>query len=195
MRRLISLSELVQPEVSKKFLAHTVRSISHAYLEARVYTLSLDIARIVPLSRFAVSDRLSRAETLILEALRCRLKLFETMVMAEQDVIRIIVPPIVEVWPSGFYLLDGVHRLLATIRMRREASIEVLGVEHTDFPKLPCEPWRWDRIKISKKQKRLDEILVPLDISLFRPVSEHFNSDHFLFRSFSEVVAVVSGSG
>jgi hypothetical protein len=172
----------------------SVRSITSAYSKAKVYELRLELTNIIPLSRLAVHSRVDRAQNLLVDALRSKLKIFETMVLAEGEGLRIVFPPVVEVWRNGFYLVDGVHRMLAAIKMEYSTEISVVGVKSDNLPPLPCEPSRWGDIRVIDKQKQLEDIFPSLDRSLFRPVSKYFNGEHFIFSSLQELVNRVNGT-
>jgi hypothetical protein len=191
MRNLVSISDLVGVNTKNSFVAKSVRAITPAYSKATVSDLRLRIVDIIPLSRFAVQDRLNRAQSFLKEALKSGLRIFELMAITEEGKARIVFPPVVEAWQSGFYLVDGVHRVLAAREMGYDSDLDVLGIDSKTLPPLPCEACSWDTIRTLRNQQKLEDILGSLDRSLFRPVSKHFNSKGFVFNSLQELIGAV----
>jgi hypothetical protein len=192
VHKLISLSEAVGAQACNAFLGNSVRTIS-VYAKAEVCQLRLETQEIIPLSRLAVQSRLDRAESLLSDALRSRLKIYEPLVVCGGEILRVVFPPIVEIWQSGIYLVDGIHRVLAVIKIEQTRKIDVLGVRSEHLPPLPCDPSRWDDIRVSDEQKHLEDIFSSLKRPLFRPVSKHLNSERFLFSSFQNLLDQIGG--
>lgn len=152
----------------------------------RTITLSFgpyNVCSIRPLTQYVVQHRLNRAKILIRAMLRQNCAIFDPVLCESGGQVRLIVPPIIERWEGGLFLVDGTHRLYAALNEFGINKVVLGRIMQSHFPPLPCQPSSWGTIQMTPRQLPLSRMLKLVDRQHFRPVSELFNSEELVFDS------------
>lgn len=182
-----SLSTIVGSKASYNYLIQTVKKIPIYSRDCNIQLAQLHTTSIIPLANFAVTKRLRHAYEILVAIIDAGIDVYEPFIIEQYRNVRLVFPPLVEITNSNAYLIDGTHRILAAINKGLH-YIQVIRVTSAYLPPLPCEPTNWTSIKVTPEQKPLDDILKPLNLKFYRPVTSFFNSSQFNFNSISELI-------
>jgi len=173
---IISARDLVEAYIVQESETRAIRECSSFYTEAHAFECHLSQDEITPLAQHANIDRINRARSIVRNIYNQNLTIYETVIMPSGGTYRVIFPPVVEKWGSEYFLVDGLHRLLAAFETVDEVS--VLCVHLSSPPPLPCEPVSWEEVVVDSQQRPTSEVFQSYRPDYFRPVSRYFNGEH-----------------
>gem|GEM_PF-3406178 len=146
---------------------------------------------ILPLSKFVVKERVLRANNLLKLMNDSNLTPFETSILSNGNIERLVFPPILEKINGQYYIFDGVHRVYSAMGQNIQ-QIKCIYIDTLNSLPLPCSPSSWDDIRIIDNSRPKEEVLHNLNLSYFRPLTKLFNSDLFIFNDKIELLNFIN---
>jgi hypothetical protein len=136
------------------------------------------------LAKFVGRERSAFADSLCDQMIRAGITPFLPIVAEVGQLIRLVVPPVVEMHQGLPVLVDGTHRIWAA-RRRGLPEVFVVLIGGIDLP-LPSRVVSWESVTERSEPYTTEENLVDFQRALFRPTTTTFNGPATLLGEYPE---------
>lgn len=168
--------------VARRGVIALVRQMCSFYSTAGMRFTELDPLSTRPLAKSITVDRVEFAQSLIAMLDQQGIKPYEPFsIHNTEEGVRLCIPPIVERWPDGCLIVDGMHRLFVACQQKRKA-VTVLEIDCTGLPDRACVAGTWSDVLITSDRRPLETILPRAERALLRPISFLARSALLLYR-------------
>ncbi len=166
------------------FVSAYIKTLCPVYRDNDISLAVISSRDVLPLSSKVNATRLSFAKAMLSDAMHNSLAAFAPRLVTTEDcLIRLILPPVVEVWPDKSVVVDGTHRCYAAV----QADCDFMAVLLTgNFPPLPIPATSWSSIQEVNTKLRTGDSMPGIKRSLFRPVAHLLSSDICVFNDVEE---------
>jgi len=170
-------------EASWKDVEPLVRLIPQ-YRSLQAVTLSvITTNKIRSLAKYVGLERLDFAASLYNQMTQAGIPPFRPIVAKVGSLVRLVVPPMVEIHQGIPVLVDGTHRIW-TARKDSLPEVSVISIGGVGLP-LPSRTVAWEDVIERSDRYTTEENLVDFQRALFRPVTTTFNGPATILGGYS----------